>query len=289
MPKHKSLVKQVHEIMADKLRMGTKKHFDKQQGVTSEGIYSWNTHKTYLAKCIAFAKWAREHYGCRTIAMTRLHVNAYLQHLMDNGYAASTQKTIACSLAKMHGCSSTDFIKTQPRRRADITRSRQGKAKARFSESRNQEFVDFCRATGLRRHELENLRAEHIRYDEATGQHFITGLKGKGGRLRECPILSKEAVGRMLNTPLGQKVWPKVPANPDIHSYRADYCATIYEKYARPIAEVPRKERYYCRKDLKGVIYDKRAMAVASRYLGHSRIGVIATSYLHSMTAKGGI
>jgi len=212
---------------------------------------------------------------------------------MDNDYKPASQSTIKCSLAKLYGCSSTEFIKTQPRRRVDITRSRQGKANVRFSEIRNQEFVDFCRATGLRRHELKNLRAEHIRYDDVkteTGetirQYYITGLKGKGGRMRECPILSKEAVDRMLNTKPGQKVWDVAPANPDIHSYRADYCATIYERYARSIAEIPRKERHDCRKDLKGVKYDKQAMAVASRYLGHDRIEVIAQSYLYSVARR---
>jgi len=38
-------------------------------------------------------------------------------------------------------------------------------------------------------------------------QYYITGLKGKGVRLRECPILTKEATDRMLNTKPGQKVW----------------------------------------------------------------------------------
>jgi len=163
-----------------------------------------------------------------------------------------------------------------------------------FQRAGNQEFVDFCRATGLRRHEIKNLRAENIRYEEITnintgqrtGRYLITGLKGKGGRLRECPILSKAAVERILNTLAKQKVWAKVPTNADIHSYRADYCVTIYEKYARPIADIPKKDRYYCRKDLKGVIYDKRAMAVTSRFLGHSRISVISYNYLYSVARK---
>ena len=286
MPKNKSLTRQVYEVIGAKLRIGGQKHLDKQQGTSSESIYSWNTNKTYISKCVAFVKWAKEKYSCRTLEQARSYVNAYLQHYIDNGYSPSTQSTIKSSLAKLYGCSSTEFIKTQPRRRMDIIRSRQGKALARFSEKRNQEFVDFCRATGLRRHEIENLRAEHVQYNNTTKQYYITGLKGKGGRLRECPILSKEAVGRILNTQLGQKVWPVVPANADVHSYRADYCAIIYERYARPISDIPKQDRYYCRNDLKGVIYDKRAMAVASRFLGHNRIDVIAKSYLYHVAER---
>jgi len=73
-----------------------------------------------------------------------------------------------------------------------------------------------------------------------------------------------------------------MPSRADIHSYRADYCKSVYNLYARPIAEIPKSERYYCRNDLKGVVYDKRAMVVASRTLGHNRISIIASNYLHS-------
>lgn len=92
----------------------------------------------------------------------------------------------------------------------------------------------------------------------------------------------KAVVNRIKNTPPNQLVWSKLPTRADIHSYRADYCMVIYQQHARPIDVIPRKERYYCRGDLKGVIYDKRAMLVASRALGHNRIGVIAGHYLYA-------
>jgi len=106
-------------------------------------------------------------------------------------------------------------------------------------------------------------------------------LRGKGGRLRECPILSKEAVERIKNTPDGKNVWSKIPSRADIHSYRADYCKSV-QLHARPIAEIPDKGKYYCRGDLKGVVYDKRAMLIASHALGHNRINVIAGHYLYN-------
>ena len=184
-------------------------------------------------------------------------------------------------MAKLYGCSTTDFIPTQPRNRKNITRSRKGKANIRFSEERNKEFVEFCRVTGLRRHEIKFLKPENLGFDEATKKYMLVNIKGKGGRLRDCPILSKAAVERMKNTPAGERVWNKIPYNADIHSYRADYCKAVYAQYSRPIAEIPQRERYYCRKELKGVVYDKRAMAVASRALGHNRIEVIASNYLY--------
>jgi len=55
----------------------------------------------------------------------------------------------------------------------------------------------------------------------------------------------------------------------------------IYELHARPIEQISKKDRYYCRNDLKGIVYDKRATAIASRVLGHNRIGVVAGHYLY--------
>jgi len=283
MPKNKSLVRQVQDVLDGKLRIGESKHAAKQLGTTADGIFSWSTYKVYLTKGCAFVKWARENHDCRTLADARKYVDAYIKHHIDEGYSASTQKTIASALAKIYSCSTKDFIPTETRYRANITRSRMGKAK--FSEARNREFVNFCKATGLRKHEFLNLKPENLRYDDANGQYMLVDLKGKGGRLRECPILSTEAAERIKNTPEGQKVWPKIPANPDIHSYRADYCQTLYESHGPP-AEIPKGEKYYCRKDLKGVVYDKRAMRVASRALGHNRINVIASSYLGARAAN---
>ena len=286
MPKNKSIIYQVQETLKQKLCIGEQKHFAKQLGTASDGIYSWSTYKTYLAKSCAFVKWARAQHGCRTLAEARNYVNTYIKHHIDKGYSPYTQKTIASSLAKLYGCSTKDFTPTQTRHRANITRSRKGIAK--FSESRNKEFVDFCRATGLRRHEIKNLKPENLSYDESTGKYMLVNIKGKGGRLRDCPILSKEAVEHIQNTPAGKPVWSKIPSRADIHSYRADYCKTIYNLQARPIAEIPKRDRYYCRGDLKGIVYDKRAMAVASRALGHNRISIIASNYLYNWIERGG-
>ena len=316
MPKTKSLIYQVRETLNQKLRIGESRHHDKQVGTTHDGIYSWGTYNTYLSKCCAFVKWVKTNHGSETLAKSegnhaiktladaRQYVNPYLQHHIDQGYSPYTQKTIASALAKLYGCSTKDFIPTQTRHRANITRSREGKAK--FSEINNKEFVDFCRATGLRRHEIKNLRPENLGYDESTGQYMLVDIKGKGGRLRDCPILFQEKIGKATNTstgtnvvegenasighkvierikttPANQRVWSKIPSRADIHSYRANYCKSLYELHARPVADITISDRYYCRSDLKGVIYDKRAMAIVSRALGHNRIGVIAGNYLY--------
>ena len=128
MPKNKSLVRQVQEVLKQKLCIGSQKHDAKQQGTASDGIYSWSTYQNYISKACTFAKWARENHDCKTLDDARAHVNAYLKMHIDQNYSPYTQKLIACSLAKVYGCSTKDFAPTQVRHRANITRSRKGKA-----------------------------------------------------------------------------------------------------------------------------------------------------------------
>ena len=278
MPKIPSLVKQVQNVLDGKVKFGHSKHADKIKGITAEHIYSRNTYKSYLKHGCYFVKWAKSAHGCKNLDSAKPFINEYLQMRIDSGLSPYTQKLDAAALAKIYGCSTDDFIKTKARHRTDIKRSRGEKVRDKhFSEKRNQEFVDFCRATGLRRAEIKVLRGSQLVYDEDTNSYFLD-VVGKGGRRRLAPILSDEAVQRVKNA--DGFVWDKIPNGADIHAYRADYCTSVYKKHARPLNKIPKTERYCCRSDLKGVWYDKKAMTVASSALGHNRISVIAAHYI---------
>ena len=277
-PRPLSMVKQVQNTLDSKLKIGHSKYLDKLKKDTADHIYSWGTYRSYLKHGCYFANWAKTTHGCRDIETAKPFINEYLKMRIDNGLSAYTQKLDAAALAKIYGCSSQDFIKTETRQRTAIERSRGEKVRDKhFSEKRNQEFVDFCRNTGLRRSEIKSLKSDQLVYDEKTGNYFLD-IIGKGGRPRFAPVLSQEVVERMKDAK--GLVWKKVPNGADIHSYRADYCTAIYNKHARPSDKIPKNERYCCRSDLKGIWYDKKAMAVASEALGHNRISVIAAHYI---------
>ena len=63
-------------------------------------------------------------------------------------------------------------------------------------------------------------------------------------------------------------------------TYRAEYALRVYFRFARPINSLKHKEKYFCRSDMKGFVFDRAAMLHASRALGHNRLNVIAKSYL---------
>lgn len=253
-------------------------------------IYSVRTYDNYKQQCILFADWVRQtHPDCKTLDDCRPYVDTYLQHNIDRGLSAWTIKAQARRLGKLYQCPTSDFIATPRRHRADITRSR-GETSKHYSEANNADLRAFCRATGLRRAELERLRPEQLHTD---GKGAYLEIKGKGGKIRQAPIIGPNraaVVAKIQATPKGQKVWGKVHSHAPIHAYRGDYANAMYNQYARPIVAIQADNKraglransgvYIARKDKKGKQWDKAAMLTVSKALGHGRLNVIANNYL---------
>lgn len=274
----KSLIRQVQERLDSMLAIGQSKYEDKKLDLTKRKIYSWSTYKSYLQQCCQFVRYCKDKHHCKNLADCRQYVGEWMESRKD--LSAYTLKLSASALCKLYGESLEELgITTKRAARSEITRSR-GTAKrdAHFSEQKNSDFVEFCRSTGLRRSEITKLRGDQL--IERDGEYCIE-TTGKGGRFRVITICGdvELVIGKMKEAGT-RKVWKKVPQNADIHSYRADYASRIYLKYARPIEEIPRKERYICRKDKAGIVYDKAAMLEASKALGHNRISVVGEHYL---------
>lgn len=279
-PNRGSLVKQVQDSLDAKLQIGRKKKPDKLSGISQNYIYSWETYHSYLKHCCYFVKWCKENHGCKTIEQCKEYASEWMktrEHL-----SVYTQKMEASALVKLYGCTLEELnIHTAARQRKDITRSRNTVKRDRhFSESNHAELVAFCRATGLRRAELQALRGTAL-YQDSSGYYLHITSGSKGGRERYAPIIGdKDLVIRLCKRAEDGKVFEKIPSGADIHSYRRDYATAIYQQHARPLEQLTAKEKYYCRGDRKGEVFDRAAMRIASNALGHGRIEVIAGHYL---------
>ena len=195
--------------------------------------------------------------------------------------SAYTQKLEVAALAKLYNKTADDFVRTESRMRSDITRSRGAATRdAHFSEKNHADLVEFCRATGLRRRELSKLTGDKL--IKIDGKYHIAVDKGgKGGKTRIVPIIGDEKrIIELMQKAGDKKVFDKIPQAADIHGYRRQYAHTLYQMYARDISNIPKSERYICRNDLKGVVYDKQAMQIVTQALGHNRIDVIAGHYI---------
>lgn len=278
--KRKSLTRQVEETLKEKLKIGQSKHKAKKEG-KAQGIYAYKTLKIYMEQANYFVKYCKKEHGCRYLDECRQYADEYLQNRIDRGNSPYTLHLIRSALCKLYGDTSRDYIPLPKRRRQDITRSRGEAVRDKhFSEENHKDIIDFCKATGLRRHELKQLRGTDYTFH---GQDlYIIVQKGKGGKNREVYIFPEniQKVLELMQSAADGFVFPDVPNGMDVHSYRAIYATAYYQRIARPVFRIPSQERYCCRGDRKGVILDKKAMLEVSRALGHNRVSVIAGHYL---------
>lgn len=274
--------------------VGRSKHQDKIDDVDYKYIYTWKTYQAYIKHCCYFLDWCKENHGCsKTLKQCRQYVPEWIKS--RRGLSASTQKLDVAALSKLyrchHGRGQKPFkdVETDTRRRVNIKRSRGDAVRDKhFSEKNNADLITFCKCSGLRRAELQDLRFEDFRLaapDGNEGSGLYVHRSTKGGRVRRINFVgSKDEIALccdIMSKSNGlTKVWGKVHSGADIHSYRADYATRVYQMYARPIATLNHDEIYYCRGDRKGTWLDKKAMLVASKALGHNRISIIASNYL---------
>lgn len=278
----KTLKEQIDVNLQSKMRIGESKHKAKKTDEHLNWIYSYYTYHDYTKSCYNLADFCRKNFHCKTLEQCHEHVNDWLQYLIDKGYSASTIAAYKCGVAKLYDESSTKYIATPTRHRADITRSRGPKVRDKhFSEKNHAEFVAFCKSCGLRPHELKNLLGKDLICNKK-GNYFVYVNKGKGGKKRYARVIGDVENVKAVFASVGSEehVFKKLPNGADIYGYRHDYAQALYEMYARPIETIPEKEKYRCRKDKHGIIYDRIAMKFASVRLGHNRIDVIALNYL---------
>lgn len=284
MARKKSLKQQVQKNLTEKLTLGQSKKQAKINKTTSNKIFSEETFRTYRKQCYYFVDWLREnHPETKDILEAENHVDEYLQQLIDLKRSAFTLSTIKSALLKLYGYTGHPerFITTPERHRADITRSRNKCVRdAHFSEANNRDYIQFCRSTGLRVGDIKKLKGKNIVLEGK--EAFIDVRNSKGGKNRLVKVIGDvQFVIDLMQKAGDSKVFEKIHGSADTHSYRADYATAYYKSIARDISTLKRSEKYFCRGDKKGIVYDKVAMLEVSRMLGHNRIDVIAANYLY--------
>ena len=272
--KNKNYQKTLHQQVYDKLTsmqaFGESKTTAKNDGTTSNKIFSFSTYASYYRCCQDFIKYIKiTHPDVTTLTKAQKYVNEYLQKKVDANLSAWTVSLYTSALCKLYQISATDKNRFHPptRHRSDIQRSRgHTRSDRHFSEKNHSELVDFCRGTGFRRNVLEKLESKNLWTQDdlihkklclekkselsSTDQRtlsiitdalhtfpnykfFLYHEKDKGGKYRFSPIIgehTKAIVRRIRNTLPGQKVFLYVPKAADIHSYRADYATALYRE-----------------------------------------------------------
>lgn len=266
---------------------GTSKHNDKIRNngkPAADKIYTDSTLKTYKQGWIKYCNFTKE-CGLKTRDLSDLvpYVQAFVDMLETHKYSAWSIHTWVSGVTKVLGLSLETY--TLPKReRKDIKRSRNPvKSDMRFCASNHQDLVTFCRCVGPRNYkELQRIRG--IDLIDLTDGSYAVHIRGKGGKERNAPVYGTpdqvEMIISLMREAGNELVFPHVPTAADIHAYRAEYACRLYMASARAVSDIPSDERYTCRKDMAGKVFDMLAMQAVSLALGHSRLSVIAQSYL---------
>lgn len=237
--------------------------------VNLPGIYSVETMKTYRKESINFVEWAKFNYGCRYLDEAKVYVSDYLRYRLSLNHSAWSLKVARDALRKLYQDSALArdvFIPV--RKKNDIKRSRNSvQMDKKFSPTRNRNLIDFARATGLRRHELRELLVKDVKVLD--GKLMVFVRQGKGGRCRNVPVL--QAFSDRVMEFISEKnpddfLFSSIPVRADIHSYRRDYAASLYQELSG--------NKYDSRSK------DQRFMKIVSAALGHNRLDIVRRNYL---------
>lgn len=225
------------------------------------------------------------------------YANRYLQSCVEKDLSAWTLTTYKNHLGKVFDLPSTSFITTKPRQRADIKRSRHDvESDKHISQVKHDFFAMVGGATGLRKSEMQSIRGTALsRERDEDGFYYFT-IKGKGGRVRRSPIIANKEEEQLIlalfrqagdfyvfNNRHNDVQTYAVPKKLDEHSHRAEYARRVYKHYERNVLDLPRKQKTFLRKELRGHILDKFAELKASQALGHNRVDEFRRSYAYKL------
>lgn len=269
---------------------GRSRQQDKKISVDKNYIYASRTYETYRKEAIRYIDWCKkEHPEILHLEDCRPYANDYLNYQITQGYSAWTIATRKAAIAKLLQISCTDLVETPSRNRVNIHRSRAYVERDQhISKEKEQYYAKLTSATGLRRHELTKIRGtdlHQINNPDGSTDYVLYVTRGtKGGKKRIAPVIGidseeTEEIVDLFRNAGSALVCPKLPNAYDNHHYRGIYAKRLYGIHARK--KIPKEDQYRARKELAGLVYDKKSMRIVSKALGHNRIDVIAQSYLY--------
>lgn len=261
-----------------------------------KGIYSHRCFKDYKKSIETYTNWVvRKHSEVKNMEQAKSYIPEYVDELRERGLSEWTVHSYVYGLRSAYHCDVADLgVELKERSRADVIRNRDAADSAARNDERYANVIMLAKATGARRMELLRLRKEDFREKtdregKPTGELEVF-KRGKGGIERWCLVNPNytEQIREFISTSKTyafsgeERLLRKMdlPAKLPIHDCRSDYACDLYkyyEEHGRANGEI-----YSCRKDLKGVHYDKGVLEAVSFDLQHSRDSIVI-DYLWKM------
>lgn len=267
-----SLGHQVYKTLFSKTAFGESRHQAKASNSAFNKIFSYQTYHTYMKACNRFANYCKTNFNCKTLAECEKHINSFIQSRRN--LSPYTQKMELCAIGKLYGKSYFDSVETSPRSLDTITRSRYDSTSSLLNIDSQHPAKLIALETGMRKHEIRNLKGQSIRVID--GKSYVVIENGKGGlsRMSVLATQSQQIIDLIQNTPADKYVIDKMPRLP-WHSFRRAYAQKVYEMMKeKDFSKLEKKDLYYCRGSHRGTCYSRKSLTFLASQLGHQRLSV---------------
>lgn len=242
----------------DKLSTYEKRSEMKQQGYSyeerlavndmREHIYSYQTMKTYQQQVGYFGEWlVKEGHKKISLEQSKDYIQEYIDHLKDNGKSPWTINTALSAICKATGAAVHDY--DHPKRTiSKIERGNRDRAHDSYNEKNHSQILEANRLLGMRRNELQQLRAENI---IERGGNVVISIKGKGGRANEHIFTLEEEKQKVLSLKEGKEPHERIFGkemfrnDADLHRQRQLRAIEVYNRTVKDMQEHPERRAYY--------------------------------------------
>jgi len=290
--RRKNLKIQLNEIMNDKLRIGHSRHKAKEQyknkckekgikaqNLKSEYIHSIKTAQNYREVLNSFCDWIRKEHKdiWNTKDITKIDKGLCYKYMRERENRGLSPYTISRDLGALNKLLDLKLTKKEgglaKRSYKQLKRSRNqtNKELSKSLLAKNYEQILIAKATGMRRSSMLRIKKSDFIKNEKTSLYVKVKLVEKGGKYREAPILQdyQQDLTKIIDAKKEGVLFDYYSKSIDNHSFRAEYAEERYKELL---------EGRLDKKDYRG--YDKEAIAIISKNLGHNRLTVVCENYL---------
>lgn len=285
--------------------LGDSKHKDKinmrlKPTESSGKIYNHKSFKVYLNGVNKFCDYLESKGIAKTIPYEQ--ARNYCKEFLQNELKTKSAYTVASYKASLNMVYKDNKIDYKINKAdTSITRGRTASKSHIAVDKTTKDYKDIktlAIATGGRRSDLQNLKAENIKV--INGHVYVKFENSKGGRDRVSHVLPQyenkvlelkqqaEANSRELI------IQNKINSGINIHGFRRSYARQSYNTASRDIDFRNRLADFYSIKSEPGstyitketanhsgsITYDRQCLEIASKGLGHNRIDVIVNNYM---------
>lgn len=251
--------------LESQIRLGQSKRADKikNKSRVAKFIHNGNTAREYMRHTGNFGDYLRS-IGLNKCSFEEAQMHA--EEFIKSAPSIFTQYAIRSALARVFHCKGPALCILPPRKASDIKRGRKMTSRALAVEKNHPELPVICRSIGAR-HKKEFLKITANDFFYKDGDLYCH-IIGKGGRPRDAIVpegRGKKLIEEIISkNPTGTIFRSYSDAN--IHRYRADYAARIYEE---AIKRGKANGKLYKVRDGSGRVYDKGCLAYVNEMLGH--------------------